>query len=50
MRAGPNTEAVHAIEQVAQQATQPDILRWWQIFADQNLESLIAQADANNGT
>jgi outer membrane protein TolC len=32
-----------------QQATQPDIWQWWQIFANQNFKSLIAQADANNG-
>ncbi|WP_200828987.1 TolC family protein, partial [Caballeronia choica] len=38
-----------SIEQVTQQASQPDIRQWWRIFADQNLEGLIAQADANNG-
>jgi len=32
-----------------QQATQPEIWQWWQIFANQNFKSLIAQADANNG-
>ena len=59
MRVGPDFHPQHegwaehwssaSIEQVTQQATQPDIRQWWQIFADQNLESLIAQADANNG-
>ncbi len=59
MRVGPNFQPQHeawsehwssaSIEQVTQQATQPDIRQWWQIFADRNLESLIAQADANNG-
>jgi NodT family efflux transporter outer membrane factor (OMF) lipoprotein len=38
-----------SIEQVTQQATEPDIQQWWQIFGDRNLEALIAQADANNG-
>jgi NodT family efflux transporter outer membrane factor (OMF) lipoprotein len=59
MRVGPNFQPQHeawsehwssaSIEQVTQQATQPDIRQWWQIFADRNLESLMAQADANNG-
>ena len=59
MRVGPDFQPQHeswsehwsstSIEQVTQQATQPDIRQWWQVFADQNLESLIAQADANNG-
>ena len=59
MRVGPDFHPQHeswsehwssaSIEQVTQQAAQPDIRQWWQIFADQNLESLIAQADANNG-
>ncbi|MBP0592225.1 efflux transporter outer membrane subunit [Paraburkholderia sp. LEh10] len=38
-----------SIEQVTQQATEPDVRQWWQIFGDQNLERLIAEADANNG-
>ncbi|WP_042324888.1 efflux transporter outer membrane subunit [Paraburkholderia ginsengisoli] len=59
MRVGPDFHPQHenwtehwsstSIEQVTQQASQPDIRQWWRIFADQNLESLIAQADANNG-
>ena len=59
MRVGPDFHPQHeswtehwssaSIEQVTQQATQPDIRQWWRIFADQNLESLIAQADVNNG-
>jgi outer membrane protein TolC len=59
MRVGPNFHPQHeswpehwssvSIEPVTQQASQPDIRQWWQIFADQNLESLVAQADANNG-
>ncbi|CAG4888286.1 TolC family protein [Paraburkholderia saeva] len=38
-----------AIEQVTQQALQPDARQWWQVFADPNLERLIAEADAHNG-
>ncbi|MFP3566029.1 TolC family protein [Paraburkholderia sp. SIMBA_030] len=59
MRVGPDFHPQHeswaehwssaSIEQVTQQSTQPDIRQWWQIFGDRNLESLIAQADANNG-
>jgi NodT family efflux transporter outer membrane factor (OMF) lipoprotein len=59
MRVGPDFQPQHeawsehwssaSIEQVTQQATQPDIRQWWRTFADQNLERLIAQADANNG-
>jgi NodT family efflux transporter outer membrane factor (OMF) lipoprotein len=59
MRVGPDFHPPHeswaehwnsaSIGQVTQQAAQPDIRQWWQVFADQNLESLIAQADVNNG-
>lgn len=59
MRVGPDFQPQHenwadhwssaSIEQATQQATQPDSRQWWQIFADRNLESLIEQADANNG-
>jgi NodT family efflux transporter outer membrane factor (OMF) lipoprotein len=38
-----------AIEQVTEQGTQPDARQWWQIFADRNLDRLIAEADAHNG-
>jgi NodT family efflux transporter outer membrane factor (OMF) lipoprotein len=38
-----------SIEQVTEQGTQPDARQWWQVFADQNLERLIAEADAHNG-
>jgi NodT family efflux transporter outer membrane factor (OMF) lipoprotein len=59
MRVGPDFHPQHerwseqwtsaSIEQVTQQAEQPDVRQWWQVFGDQNLEQLIAQADANNG-
>jgi len=59
MRVGPDFQPQHerwseqwtsaSIEQVTQQAAQPDVRQWWQVFGDQNLEQLIAQADANNG-
>ncbi len=49
MSAGAEHWSSASIGQVTQQAAQPDMRQWWQIFADQNLESLIAQADANNG-
>jgi NodT family efflux transporter outer membrane factor (OMF) lipoprotein len=59
MRVGPDFQPQHeswsehwssaSIDQVTQQATQPDVRQWWQIFGDQNLERLIAGADANNG-
>ena len=38
-----------AIEQVTSQGVQPDARQWWQVFSDQNLERLIAEADARNG-
>ncbi|CAB3806380.1 Outer membrane protein OprM [Paraburkholderia ultramafica] len=38
-----------SIELVTQQGSQPDVRQWWQIFSDQNLERLIAQADERNG-
>ena len=59
MRVGPDFHPQHeawsehwssaSIGQVTQQAAQPDARQWWQIFGDENLEHLIAQADANNG-
>ncbi|MGF6296713.1 NodT family efflux transporter outer membrane factor (OMF) lipoprotein [Paraburkholderia sp. WC7.3d] len=59
IRVGPDFHPQHeswsehwstaSIEKVTHQATLPDIRQWWQIFGDQNLESLIAQADENNG-
>ncbi|MBN3760571.1 TolC family protein [Burkholderia sp. Ac-20365] len=59
MRVGPDFHPQHeswsehwsstSVEQVTQQATQPDLRQWWQIFDDANLERLIAEADANNG-
>ncbi len=36
-------------QQVSQQAAEPDVRQWWLIFGDQNLESLMDAADANNG-
>ena len=42
-----------SIEQVTSIATQanaqPDTRQWWRVFGDENLEQLIAAADANNG-
>jgi NodT family efflux transporter outer membrane factor (OMF) lipoprotein len=38
-----------SVEQVTLQRAQPDVRQWWQIFDDQNLEQLIAQADIGNG-
>jgi len=59
MRVGPDFQPPHvawiehwssaSIGQVTQQAAQPDVRQWWQIFSDENLGRLIAQADANNG-
>ena len=59
MRVGPDFQPQHeawsehwssaSITQVTQQGTQPDVRQWWLIFGDQNLERLIAEADANNG-
>jgi outer membrane protein TolC len=59
MRVGPDFQPPHeslsehwsseSIARVTQQAAQPDVRQWWQIFSDGNLERLIAQADANNG-
>ena len=36
------------IAQVTAQGVQPDARQWWQVFEDQNLERLIAEADAHN--
>jgi NodT family efflux transporter outer membrane factor (OMF) lipoprotein len=59
MRVGPDFQPQHeawsehwhsaSIEQVSQPGAQPDARQWWRIFGDQNLERLIAEADANNG-
>ncbi|WP_206001812.1 efflux transporter outer membrane subunit [Paraburkholderia aromaticivorans] len=59
MSVGPDFQPQHeawskhwssaSLGQVTQQATQPDVRQWWQIFGDQNLERLIAEADADNG-
>lgn len=59
MRVGPDFHPQHeswsehwssaSIERVTEQGTQPDMRQWWQIFGDQNLARLIAEADANNG-
>ncbi|WP_233804242.1 efflux transporter outer membrane subunit [Paraburkholderia sp. HP33-1] len=59
MRVGPDFQPRHeawsehwsseSIAQVTQQGSQPDVRQWWLIFDDQNLERLIAAADANNG-
>jgi len=59
MRVGPDFHRQHedwsehwtspSIEQVTQQAAQPDVRAWWRVFDDANLEQLIAQADAGNG-
>ncbi|WP_208116611.1 TolC family protein [Paraburkholderia sp. BL10I2N1] len=59
MRVGPDFQPQHeswsehwssaSIEQTTEQATQPDARQWWQVFADQNLDRLIAEADEHNG-
>ncbi|SIT37227.1 Efflux transporter, outer membrane factor lipoprotein, NodT family [Paraburkholderia piptadeniae] len=59
MHVGPDFQPQHeawsehwssaSIEQVTQQAAQPDVRQWWQVFGDANLERLIAEADAGNG-
>src|ERR1700755_1721394 len=59
MRVGPDFRLQHeawsehwnkaTIAQVTQQAAEPDVRQWWRIFGDENLEQLIAQADAGNG-
>jgi NodT family efflux transporter outer membrane factor (OMF) lipoprotein len=59
MHVGPDFQPQHeswsetwssaSIEQVTQQGSQPDARQWWQIFSDQNLERLIAEADERNG-
>jgi NodT family efflux transporter outer membrane factor (OMF) lipoprotein len=59
MRVGPDFQPQHeawsehwssaSITQVTQQGTEPDVRQWWLIFGDQNLERLIAEADAHNG-
>ncbi len=37
-----------AIEQATSHQSQPDASQWWQVFGDQSLERLIAEADAHN--
>ncbi|MDR5748333.1 efflux transporter outer membrane subunit [Caballeronia sp. LZ029] len=59
MRVGPDFHPQHepwsehwnstSLEQVTQQAPQPDVRQWWLIFGDENLERLMEQADAGNG-
>ncbi|SAL49665.1 RND efflux system outer membrane lipoprotein [Caballeronia telluris] len=59
MRVGPDFQppperlrehwSSESIARVTQQAAQPDVRQWWQIFSDANLDRLIAQADASNG-
>jgi len=59
MRVGPDFHPQHerwsehwssaSLEQVTQQAPQPDVRQWWAVFSDENLERLMAQADAGNG-
>jgi len=59
MRVGPDFHPQHEswsehwssppVEQVTQIATEPDVRQWWRIFDDENLDQLIAAADANNG-
>lgn len=59
MRVGPDFQPQHeswsehwssaSIEQVIQIDVQPDARQWWRVFGDENLEQLIAAADANNG-
>jgi len=62
MRVGPDFQPQHeswsehwssaSIEQVTSVAPrpneQPDAREWWRVFGDENLEQLIAAADANN--
>ncbi|KAK43991.1 RND transporter [Caballeronia jiangsuensis] len=59
MRVGPDFHPQHepwsehwnstSLEQVTQQAPQPDVRQWWRILGDENLERLMEQADAGNG-
>ena len=63
MHVGPDFQPQHeswsehwssaSIDQVTVVATQPneqpDARQWWHVFGDENLEQLIAAADANNG-
>ena len=59
MRVGPDFQPRHEswsehwssqpIEQVTQIAVEPDVRQWWRIFGDENLDQLIAAADASNG-
>jgi len=59
MRVGPDFRPPHeasaehwssaSLEQVTLQGAQPDVRQWWQIFDDENLEHLIAQAEIGNG-
>lgn len=38
-----------SIDQVTQQAAQPDVRVWWRVFDDANLDRLVARADASSG-
>lgn len=59
MRVGPDFQPQHeswsehwssaTLEQVTRQAAQPDVGQWWEIFGDETVGRLIAQADAGNG-
>lgn len=59
MRVGPDFHTQHeswsehwtsaSVEQVTEQQVQPDARQWWQIFGDENLDRLMAEADAHNG-
>jgi len=58
MRVGPDFEpqrtgwavdwSTPALQQASRQQLQPDARQWWRVFGDPVLETLIAQADANN--
>jgi NodT family efflux transporter outer membrane factor (OMF) lipoprotein len=59
MRVGPDFKPQHeswsehwtsaSVDQVTLTASQPDVRQWWRIFGDDNLDALIAAADADNG-
>jgi NodT family efflux transporter outer membrane factor (OMF) lipoprotein len=59
VRVGPDFHTQHeswsehwtsaSVEQVTEQQVQPDARQWWQIFGDENLDHLMAEADAHNG-
>ncbi|BBP97159.1 RND transporter [Burkholderia sp. SFA1] len=37
------------LDEVIQQSAQPDVREWWNVFGDETVGRLIAQADAGNG-